>query len=122
MENSSPKKFRAWHSELKHMFSVKSIDWSGFHDVKFWETFDHCDGGNWNENVVLMQYTGLKDKNGREIHEGDVLMVEGCIEPQEVYWDGDRPLFRTKQFALTVSTRFDAEVIGNIHQNPELLK
>ena len=70
------------------------------------------------DSWTLMQYTGLKDKNGVEIYEGDILEtfvndspIKGAMEWNEsaAMWSSFRPLS-------------GFEVIGNIHENPELLK
>ena len=83
----------------------------------------------------LMQFTGLKDKNGKEIYEGDLFPChyakDGCKEqPMEVVYHKDRFTFRRRgicqQPAVTQSVNdhegWRGEVIGNIYENPELLK
>lgn len=75
----------------------------------------------------LMQYTGLKDKNGKEIYEGDIVKPEYHDMPCEVkfgrcwfYLDGD---FDVKSDDLLGNyTDNNIEVIGNIVENPELLE
>ena len=82
------------------------------------------------KDVILMQYTGLKDKDGVEIYEGDVLrqlgsenetVAEGDVEWLDMslsgwYIDGD-----INDSLGDINYNYDIEVIGNIHQNPELI-
>ena len=72
-----------------------------------------------------MQYTWLKDKNGKEIYEGDIVFCDAIEEKWVIKWW--KYSFRCK----TESTRSDdwfmpyedsMEIIGNIYENPELLK
>lgn len=89
-------------------------------------------GGLWriiNENT-LGQYTGLKDKNGTKIFEGDILVFcKGATHPIKVYWDclGWKFLRNGKRiegaFECDISSHIrQCEIIGNIHDNPELLE
>lgn len=72
---------------------------------------------------ILQQYTGLKDKNGVEIYEGDICKVDN-IENFEVIWRGIGFWFKRTDEQCFVFTPLNAwiEVIGNIYENPELLQ
>jgi uncharacterized phage protein (TIGR01671 family) len=85
--------------------------------------------------IALMQYTGLKDKNGKEIYDGDILTCEGgyeapegeeiCQDISQVYWDNDLLQFRVQCKCGDVWSleEYDyEEIIGNIYENPELLQ
>ena len=85
-------------------------------------------GNNPANDVVLMQYTGLKDKNGREIYVGDIVLI---YERREVIeWDkyqcGFNPFCWQIPSAADCYSEWtfsdNGEVIGNIWENPELLK
>ena len=79
-------------------------------------------------NVILMQYTGLKDKNGKEIYEGDIVN-NGPLAPAWVEWleEGAGFIFREAGSdewwsPNGFSTESAWEVIGNIYENSELLQ
>ncbi len=86
-------------------------------------------------NVELMQYTGLKDKNGVEIYEGDIVSIQYDNDQptiHEVVWCGiDYPAFDFQPQLNCECNGFShyhndpdtiVEVIGNIYENPELLE
>ena len=69
-----------------------------------------------------MQYTGLKDKNDKEIYEGDIVTVDGEIFYVEWRGMGDWFIDPKKDAAFVFTPEiYDVEVIGNIYENPELL-
>jgi uncharacterized phage protein (TIGR01671 family) len=85
----------------------------------------NCRGANClyvDENTVG-QYTGLKDKNGTKIFEGDIVLLKGYDEPYQVVFDEScfRVYSDSVRYAMDNFYDYEIEVIGNIYDNPELL-
>jgi len=133
-------KFRAWDKKNKMMLLNDSLS---THFISFNGSIgvhDNCGNVKYNdgesfvsEKIIPMQYTGLKDKNGKEIYEGDILRLNG-IYPRtcgEKLYDITGVVFHEKSGMWKVDSKFAElmldyylgryEVIGNIHENPELL-
>lgn len=116
-------KFRAWSKAEKIMSDVKKIDFCNCEiDAR---SFDETEI----EEVILMQSTGLLDKNGTEVYIGDIIKcTRGC--PHEVYLEkeyggtfiGGMPAVYLKGIKEGYSWIGAEEVIGNIYENPELIK
>ena len=107
-------KFRAYYIPWKKMGDVTRLNLSTYN---VWIKFE--DGVHSmfrRDEVELMQFTGVLDKNGKEIYEGDLYQLKG-LKMLEVEWLNGEDGFYGWNFA-----REDGEVIGNIYENSELLK
>ena len=131
-------KFRAWDKENKRMWwnVQNAYDTLGNHhtedqnmeneemaDVFFPSNFGEVLES---ENLVVMQFTGLKDKNGKEIFCGDILAGTDHSKSGEVKWNESEARYKLyipqeKSFGLEYAHARLIEIIGNIHENPEFL-
>lgn len=126
-------KFRAWIKEEKEMIDVDEIHWDR---GKFEFIGDGITFQRLANEVELMQSTGLKDKNGKEIFEGDIVTdgyKTGDIKNHLTlgfYMVDDDGVERWFSDGLTIedfeedvkSATQILEIVGNIYENPELLK
>jgi len=119
-------KFRAWDT-----YQNKMLDWSDICDPTKLSLSNLLNG--FIEHIKPMQFTGLKDKNGKEIYEGDILApMDNDFRPEykgnwTVIYDGGT--FAAEGNSGTISTWLpywvpekQVEIIGNIYENKELLK
>lgn len=115
-------KFRLWSKHAKKMF------YDGFYISQNGDLFqnDSLDYKN-KDSFEVMQYTGLKDKNGKEIYEGDILEISGHPFQGSIGIDGNYEVAYNEYMELSCGgwylhrMRHWAGVIGNIYENPELL-
>lgn len=117
-------KFRAWHKEEKIMGEVLGIDI--LHKEIFFSNGDvDCYGFSDFKYIELMQYTGLKDKNNKEIYEGDIITLHNSKYKVIFNIEGARFVLRNDEFELEITfinhNNERMEIVGNIYENPELL-
>ena len=120
-------KFRAWNKNTKKMYKIGQIT---------------LEKGTWNyepdnreyigmsmpyqPSFILMQYTGLKDKNGTEIYEGDIVKSYYYI-PKQDGTEGERYTIKTIEYdevrcKYNIDMFENLEIVGNKWDNPELLE
>ncbi len=117
--------YRAWDRINKEMvYDIqKAYDdqYGNFHERCFW---DYLDPGEGNEKQYdIMQYTGLKDRKGEKIFEGDVLEI--CRFEEPIYkvvkyvWHG---FTTSKGDNVYFPSEKRVQIVGNIYETPELMK
>nr|DAD71546.1 MAG TPA: YopX protein [Siphoviridae sp. ctNNQ1]DAP26887.1 MAG TPA: YopX protein [Caudoviricetes sp.] len=125
-------KFRVWMKSLKWMCDVTNISF----DSKFVDICQQGDTERYTEmsvefdEITLMQSTGLFDRNGKEIFEGDILDYRG--RKALVRWHGsyasfiyrfvDEPHKRKAEWKPLYLAYMKCEIIGNVYENTELLE
>ena len=127
-------KFRAWDKQNSNMIDGNNYQGSAW-IADALEVLMHGGCDEWTEQLVLMQYTGLHDKNGKEIYEGDIIRECYTIFPDDMEVFISEVLFQNGSFQLSGEDyepfsgessmcsikSTDLEVIGNVWENPELL-
>ncbi|CAK1227246.1 hypothetical protein R55227_BLOPHJLP_00248 [Fructobacillus tropaeoli] len=132
-------KFRAWDCKTKLFGTVVELSYSPIskliyvpsyvrvHDYKDMTHVTHYSDPDYiQDKLVIEQYTGLHDKNGKEIYESDIVALtdnsymDEDIQHERVYYNEKSEWVAGKIYLSKVY--FNVEVIGNIHENKELLE
>lgn len=114
-------KFKAWHDDEKVMIENEEQGFEG-------GVFKWFDEG---QAVTILQYTGMEDSNGKEIYEGDIVKQVHAVPEEEVtsfcsveFNDGMFIVHDEKfsEWDPLKDNAYSCEVVGNIYENPELIK
>ena len=113
-------KFRAWDKINKDMFNVESINFQErrvYKDTVSYRNF---------EDIDLMQCTGLKDKNNKEIYEGNIIFLHGRKYKVIFKTEGARFILKDEFFEMDIpftnNNNERMEIIGNIYESSELME
>ena len=117
-------KFRAWNKEDKIMIDLQKITPLALNDMM--NTQLNLQGRSglfipFFKELELMQYTGLHDKNGKEIYEGDIVDNDDYIEDAHCCNNLGKTAVEFKDGCFVGMIGEIVEIIGNIYENPKLL-
>ncbi len=133
-------RFRAWNKATKEMYGADDIIAINFEEKEICVQTIYFEQGLPDsrdldyydfDDIVLMQSTGMRDKNDREIFEGDILKVTNLSSWLEVVsFNENKAMFVSKEtkreveetplYGLFNTDIFEVEIIGSIYTNPEL--
>ena len=124
-------KFRAWDDARDEYFEVRGLSFPVSDNEKLGIVATAGDQSAYGPNMILEQYTGLKDANGNNIYEGDIIRMQrpgfherACYEVK--YFVQDVCIFQIVKVTdgstlfESPSNGHDVEIVGNVHTNPEL--
>ena len=117
-------KFRAWDRNQKRFVTYGYLG----HDGLYYSG-EGCEIYGSDEHVEAQMFTGLKDKKGKEIYEGDILKLESWVGTQQVAFIEGAFCLADKDGNYVGDIHYihhagimQSEIIGNIYENPELIK
>lgn len=130
-------RFRAWNKATKEMYGADDIIAINFEEKEICVQTIYFEQGLPDsrdldyydfDDIVLMQSTGMRDKNDREIFEGDVVKMAKNVYSEPTYYEvvrhrGGAYRLESKQYGCELWLRYtDCEIAGDIYKNPELLE
>lgn len=119
-------KFRIWHEGKMHYndFVITSTGYAAKIDEEFLgKCVFNQENLEFNKQAVVMQCTGMRDKNGKLIYEGDIVKHSKSNQQYKVQWN-DKGFWQLDDYAMARSSKFleeNYEIIGNIYENKELI-
>ena len=126
-------KFRAWNNFFKEMYYFDFENNIEVRSGHLWIVHEEGAISSKSPSITIMQYTGLEDKNGTEVYEGDIVHArvyyscEDWFDAGEhdydfiadVKWDNEKMAYLCNGYYLHEIE--EVEIVGNIYENPELL-
>lgn len=110
-------KFRFWDKEKREYFTCGELEKNAKYLTYPYRTYNLCFCDN---SIISEPCTGIKDKNEKLIYEGDIIRVDDDV--CKVEWEEENARYNVSGYGEIAYLNYnEIEVIGNIHENPELL-
>lgn len=109
--------FRIWHIKEKKMYYPGNFRLKFNRDQKWYVYINPLHAPESPKNVLMMEYTGRKDKSGKKIYESDLVLLDGTEIAEIIFSNGEfKALQKNTAYRFGTMNKDQLEVVGNIYE------